>query len=86
MIADCVKNILDGVSSRCTMLSHRTFSFRFANPACSRCRFRYLCYKLAVNKYFINFILVMIIMSGIALAAEDPQTSLINMLTLYDQA
>eukprot|EP00794_Sanderia_malayensis_P006217 gene6217-6933_t len=35
-------------------------------------KIRQLCYRLAVNKIFINLILVMIIMSSIALAAEDP--------------
>jgi len=35
-------------------------------------KFRYLCYKLAVNKIFVNFILVLIILSSIALCLEDP--------------
>nr|AAC63050.1 voltage-gated calcium channel alpha-1 subunit [Cyanea capillata] len=35
-------------------------------------KLRYLCYRLAVNKIFINSILVLIIMSSVALAAEDP--------------
>ena len=35
-------------------------------------RFRYLCYKLAVNKIFINFILALILLSSIALCLEDP--------------
>ncbi|XP_065066624.1 voltage-dependent L-type calcium channel subunit alpha-1D-like isoform X2 [Rhopilema esculentum] len=38
----------------------------------SKNKFRYLCYKLAVNKIFVNFILALIILSSIALCLEDP--------------
>ena len=35
-------------------------------------RFRVICYKIATNTYFVNFILCLIIISSILLAAEDP--------------
>lgn len=35
-------------------------------------RFRKICYKIATNKYFVNFVLILIIVSSILLAAEDP--------------
>lgn len=35
-------------------------------------RFRVVCYKIATNTYFVNFILCLIIVSSILLAAEDP--------------
>lgn len=34
--------------------------------------FRVVCYKIATNTYFVNFILCLIIVSSILLAAEDP--------------
>lgn len=33
---------------------------------------RVICYKIATNKYFVNFVLILIIVSSILLAAEDP--------------
>lgn len=36
------------------------------------CRIRVICYKIATNKYFVNFVLILIIVSSILLAAEDP--------------
>lgn len=33
---------------------------------------RIICYKIATNKYFVNFVLILIIVSSILLAAEDP--------------
>ena len=35
-------------------------------------RIRVICYKIATNKYFVNFVLILIIVSSILLAAEDP--------------
>ena len=35
-------------------------------------RIRVICYKIATNTYFVNFILCLIIISSILLAAEDP--------------
>ena len=35
-------------------------------------RIRVVCYKIATNTYFVNFILCLIIISSILLAAEDP--------------
>ena len=37
-----------------------------------RFRIRVICYKIATNKYFVNFVLILIIVSSILLAAEDP--------------
>ncbi|XP_044182314.1 voltage-dependent L-type calcium channel subunit alpha-1D-like isoform X2 [Acropora millepora] len=33
---------------------------------------RIICYRIATNKYFVNFVLVLIIVSSILLAVEDP--------------
>ena len=35
-------------------------------------RIRIICYRIATNKYFVNFVLVLIIVSSILLAVEDP--------------
>ncbi|XP_048579316.1 muscle calcium channel subunit alpha-1 isoform X2 [Nematostella vectensis] len=45
--------------------------FIFSNTNC----FRVVCHRIATNSYFVNFILLLIIVSSCMLAAEDPLNS-----------